>query len=71
MTFQILGTIIPFDELHHFSEGLKPTTRQLLDTIGNMGIQWEIYGPRNTALVLNRIILGAYMGVLNIRGKGL
>jgi len=23
-----LGTIIPFDELHHFSEGFKPPTRK-------------------------------------------
>ena len=27
MTFHILGTIIPTDEVHHFSEGLKPPTR--------------------------------------------
>ena len=30
MTFRILGIVVPTDELHHFSEGLKPPTRYLL-----------------------------------------
>ena len=30
MTFHILGIIVPFDELHHVSEGLAATTNQVI-----------------------------------------